>query len=573
MHDAPGGSRLRELEERARRAEARLARTEMICRLGTWEWEIGEGRITCSDEAFRIFGHDPQSFEVKPRAYLKLLEPEDRHSMTSLLRTAIDECEGFEFEHEIARGTEKEPLVVFGRVGVEQDDGRVTALYGAIEDVTQRAMSIRSRRRLAQERTAMAEARNSERRARIIANASSILDESLDYAETLKNLAHLVVPDLADFCFIDMLEPEGHLRSIEAAHADPRVGNEARALRLQYPPDPKSSSPLAEALRTGEPILLREVDQEILRKSSRDEEQLEQIQQLGIGSAMILPLVARGQVLGEITFAVGGSERRYDERDLRFAEELARRAALAVDNALLYVAAQTANKAKSDFLTVMSHELRTPLNAVVGYATLLEEQETGDLAEHQRICVNRIRTSAQHLLQLIEEILDYSKLDIGAERVEVQEEVDLVELAREAASLLEAVASAKGLALNLVLPEDPLVLSTDPRKVRQILLNLLGNAVKFTESGYVELRLQPSAERITFEVEDTGVGIAVEDRERIFSPFHRGIERPGVRRPGTGLGLAVADRLTALMGGELSVRSVLGEGTTFTVALPYPPGQ
>ncbi|HEX2188438.1 MAG TPA: ATP-binding protein [Longimicrobiaceae bacterium] len=229
--------------------------------------------------------------------------------------------------------------------------------------------------------------------------------------------------------------------------------------------------------------------------------------------------------------------------------------------------AEEASRAKSEFLATMSHELRTPLNAIVGYADLLDAGVGGPLSEVQHVHLARLRRSADHLLQLIDEVLTFSRLEAGREPVRV-EGVDLAEVARAAAELVEPAAAERGLRLRVHVPRGPVPGWTDPAKVRQILLNLLSNAVKFTERGEVLLALRVEASWVQIAVADTGIGILPEDQGRIFEPFTQ-VDGSRTRRAGgTGLGLSVSRGLAVLLGGELTVSSVPGEGSTFTLHLP-----
>jgi signal transduction histidine kinase len=229
--------------------------------------------------------------------------------------------------------------------------------------------------------------------------------------------------------------------------------------------------------------------------------------------------------------------------------------------------AEEANRAKSDFLSVMSHELRTPLNAIVGYADLLELEGEPRLSEVQRTRLARIQASSAHLLRLIEEVLTFARTEAGREQPQL-EGFDLATLTRETLALLERAAAEKGLALEASTPEPPLHIVSDPHKVRQILLNLVGNAIKFTDSGRVTVALQQDVDGALLRVRDTGPGIAPEHRERIFEPFWQVDSTKTRRFGGTGLGLTITRQLTTLLGGTIQVGSADGAGTEFLVHLP-----
>jgi signal transduction histidine kinase len=229
--------------------------------------------------------------------------------------------------------------------------------------------------------------------------------------------------------------------------------------------------------------------------------------------------------------------------------------------------AEAASRAKTDFLAVMSHELRTPLNAIVGYADLLQTGVSGPLTETQKTHLSRIRSSSFHLLDLIQDVLSFSRIEAGREELRIAD-VEVQQLARDAFAYIEQQCNAKGLSTHLHLPDDRVIMVTDPAKLRQILLNLLNNACKFTDSGYVEMRVRRNGDDVIFEVEDTGPGIAPEHADRIFEPFTQ-IDQSTTRvKGGAGLGLPVSRRLAHLLGGGLDVARKPGPGSLFTLHLP-----
>jgi len=228
--------------------------------------------------------------------------------------------------------------------------------------------------------------------------------------------------------------------------------------------------------------------------------------------------------------------------------------------------AERANRAKNDFLAVMSHELRTPLNAIIGYGSMMRDgiPDPPSPAQHKQL--ERIGASAKHLLALIDDVLSLSRLELGRERI-TPTSIGVAKLLEEAAAMMEPDARKKGLALSLAVPEKDVVMVTDAGKLRQALVNLIGNAVKFTDHGAVSVRAHAESEvdQVVFEVEDTGIGIAPENLPRVFEAFWQVDQAPTRRVGGTGLGLHVTRRLVRLLGGDVSARSVPGQGSCFTI--------
>jgi PAS domain S-box-containing protein len=276
-------------------------------------------------------------------------------------------------------------------------------------------------------------------------------------------------------------------------------------------------------------------------------------------SVRVVPHGEGDVVTGAIAFIQDVTERVRREDDLRNAT----------------ARAEAANHAKSEFLAAMSHELRTPLNVIIGYADLLESDVGGSLSPRHREQVSRIRSTGWHLVGIIEEILTFSRVEAGKEKIGL-ESVDVAGLTHDAIELMKHQAAAKKLALDVCTPSEPVIAVTDPLKLRQILLNLIGNAVKFTSRGEVKVELIPDGDVFTVAVQDTGPGIPEKSRERIFEPFTQlDSVAHSQARAGTGLGLPISRRLAHLLGGELSLTSEQGKGSRFALTLPIagPPPQ
>jgi signal transduction histidine kinase len=354
---------------------------------------------------------------------------------------------------------------------------------------------------------------------------------------------------------------------------------EVKALIDQLPFD--APVPLAEVAREGAPIFLSS-ERELLEYPSWGAAMIA----AGARAAAIVPVWANGELRGVLGLA-WTEPRIFDEDECAFVLTLGVMCAQAIMRAHLRAAehrsslaavaareiAEIANRSKALFVATVSHELRTPMNAVLGYTQLISDEHDGPVTPLQREHLGRVSASGKHLLGLIEQLLGYARVEAGEEVVR-SEPVILSELVEQSLSLVRPLAEQRGLRLRVEGPSEPVELHTDPGKVRQILVNLLANAVKFSSHGEVVLLLRvdgvDAAVRVHFEVTDTGSGIALEDHQRVFEPFWQvHPASPHSEAGSTGLGLSVARQLARLLGGDVVVAaSALGKGSTFILSLP-----
>ena len=411
--------------------------------------------------------------------------------------------------------------------------------------------------------------KRAQRAQQLLAEVGALLAAALDVRAALTMLARYCAGRIADYAVTFMAGSEHPAQRVACAHADPTRQAICDALMALDSGERSRAegSFTADALLEGRTVLLRDVTHQQLVQLAPDPDVRRLVVQLEPTSFLIVPLRVRQRTVAALALAtVRGGRPQFTHEDQVIAEQIALRAALAVDNARLLQEAQAASQAKSQFLATMSHELRTPLTAIIGYVELLLNELWGPLTPRQRQQLERIRVSAWHLVTIIDQILTFSRAEAGREQA-VREPVELSQLVRETVAMLEPQALAKELALQLEVPEQPVWAQTDAGKLRQILLNLTGNAVKFTERGAVHIALVP-ADFIEIRIRDTGAGVAPADAERIFEPFTQ-VDQSNTRsQGGTGLGLTVSRRLARLLGGEIHLESELGTGSTFTLRIP-----
>ncbi len=285
------------------------------------------------------------------------------------------------------------------------------------------------------------------------------------------------------------------------------------------------------------------------------------------GPLLITPLIAHEEVLGVLTVMRNAGATPFTVQEERRLSVIADHVSVALKKFRLFEAAQAASQAKSTFLATVSHELRTPLTALTGYSELLADDILGPLTSLQRDTVERMRLVTHHLTVMIDEILTFSNIEAGQERIVITS-VSPVHILRAAAAVLEPLAKKKTLDLVVAADEGVPPVSSDEDKLRQILVNLGGNAIKFTEKGSVRMSVTATGPEIHFVVVDTGIGITADDLTRLFQPFTQVDASLTRRYGGSGLGLYISQRLAALLGGRIEVQSVHGVGSTFRLVIP-----
>jgi signal transduction histidine kinase len=392
-----------------------------------------------------------------------------------------------------------------------------------------------------------------------------ILASSLDYAVTLERVAQLTVPTLADWCVVHILEDD-RLVQLAVAHVDPSKVKLAYEIQRRYPTPQHAPQGVAAVARGGQSEIHPTISDEMLVRSARDEEHLRITRELGLRSAMIVPLVARGRSLGAITMIRAESADPYGADDLALAEELGRRAGIAVDNARLFGETQEAVKIRDDFLSIAGHELRTPLTALmlqVGSLRRAGERGDGDLLAKLPERIDKMAANGARLERLIDTLLDVSR--ITTQRLHLDfEPMDLEALAREIVDRFSEESERAGSPIALTAVPAPGI--WDRARLDQVMTNLLSNALKYGPGRPVEVEVQADAERAILTVRDHGIGIDPRNQKRIFGRFERAVSER--HYGGFGLGLWIAREIVEAHGGEIMVTSTPGQGACFTVTLP-----
>jgi PAS domain S-box-containing protein len=505
-----------------------------------------EGRIeTWSRGAQRIKGYTPE--EIIGRNFEVFYPPEDVASGKPRRQLRIAAEAGTyddESLHLRKDGSRFWASVVVS--AIRDDEGQLRGFVNLTHDITER--------------------KHNEEGKVFLAEASRLLASSIEYEETLRRIARIAVPRVADWCAVDLLIDAGRvLARVAVEHADPTKVELANRLEKTYPADPAASPAVAEVIRERRTLFYPQIPDDLVRASAQDPEHLRIVRELGLRSAIITPLVAADRVLGTIMFVTAG-DRRLTEDDVTIAEDVAARAAVAVQNAELYREAQEANRAKDDFLATVSHELRTPMTAVLGWARLLRTETDPEVIAEAALAVER---SALAQAQLIDDILDVARIRVGKLKMRF-DSANLAEVVAAAVDTVRFTAEAKHVRLRVEMDRGVLPVSGDSQRLQQVVWNLLTNAVKFTpEAGRVDVVLEQEDGKARLTVRDTGPGIPPDFLPHLFERFRQAETTQRRGHSGLGLGLSIAQYIVDAHGGTIRAQSAReGTGATFVVELP-----
>jgi predicted ATPase/signal transduction histidine kinase len=400
---------------------------------------------------------------------------------------------------------------------------------------------------------------------RFLAESGAALSESLDYERTLAKVARLAVSFIADWCTVDLLE-QGEVQRVALAHRDPAGEERLRELRQRQGPEGPRET--LRAVERGRPVLFTDVSDQMLERFGGRPELRDLVREIGAESGMILPLVAGDRRLGAISLVSSNPDRRYGPKDLALAEELARRAALAIDNARLYREAREAIRLRDEFLSIASHELNTPIASLQLLAQAMEEAGPGKPGPALHSTVAIISRQSRRLAGLVREMLDVSRLQGKWLQLNLQP-VDLGELLRETVTRFGEDVRRAGCQLT-VNAANGVVGQWDRVRMDQVIANLLGNAIKFAPGKPIDIMAQGDEGRAQLQVRDHGIGIQPERIPHIFGRFERAVSAD--HYGGLGLGLYIVHEIITAHRGTVRVESAPGIGSTFTVELPLTPG-
>ncbi|HEX2254672.1 MAG TPA: PAS domain S-box protein [Thermoanaerobaculia bacterium] len=540
---------LRQAREALATSEERLRLALDAGRMGVWDWNVRTGELQWSDSLEPLHGLAPGTFGGTFDHFLQLVHPQDRGAVEAAIQQALEDREEFYVEFRNVRPDGSVHWIAGSGKVYAGEDGTPLRMIGIGLDVTQR--------------------KRSEQTARFLADASAALAGLVDFDSTLQKLASLAVPHFADWAAVDLLDPTGTLRRVAVAHVDAAKVQLAHDLHRRFPPAPDAPTGVWHILRTGVPELVGEISDEMLAHAVQDQEALGILRRLGLRSYIGVPLVVRGTARGVLTFIAAESGHTYDEADLSVAQELAHRAAIAIENAELYEELRQADRRKDEFLATLAHELRNPLAPIRNGLQVMRliGPETPALVDARAMMERQVT----QLVRLVDDLLDVSR--ITRNRLELRKElVPLDDVVQNAIETSRPFVEQSGHTLSVTLPARPIYLDADPVRLAQVLSNLLNNSAKYSEpGGRIALTAEVEAANAVIRVRDDGIGIPADALPHIFEMFSQVDRGMSHAQGGLGIGLTLVRRLVEMHGGTVEAASEgTGRGSEFTVTLPIP---
>lgn len=407
-----------------------------------------------------------------------------------------------------------------------------------------------------------------ERNQSFLNDVTATLLSTLDLGQLLEKMARISIPFLADGCMIDVIEGDHIVRHV-TTHVDPQVELRMRRMQEMYPPQQGSPQPTARVIASGAAELLPVVDSAVIAEHTFNPEHAELIKSIGINSHLAIPLELRGKIIGVLNLLNTTQRPSFNPRDLQLAQDLGRRAAIAIDNARLYRDAREAIEQREEFISVASHELKTPLTSVklqMDLANLLVKRSVDGKIEPEFITrmTEICKRQLDRLGRLVDDMLDVSRISSGKLAI-VQKDTDLSEVTHDVLERFQEEFTAQGVELR-ILALEPVLVHCDPLRMDQVITNLLSNALRYGQGRPVELSLTHRDNMASLSVRDYGVGIGRSDQDRIFERFER-VTAPHIIS-GLGLGLYITRQIVEQHQGEIRVDSSPGHGATFTVSIP-----
>jgi PAS domain S-box-containing protein len=528
--------------------QERLNLAQEAANIGVFEVDLQSQHVLWSKQLEKLYGLKDGEFKGTSKHWLTLIHPEDRDIVDKGFYEQIKNNAFTEFEFRIIP-PDGAIRWIYAKAQVFFDKSyKPIRVVGINIDVTDRKQAILN--------------------SYFLAEASKILSSSLNYETTLQNVAKLAVQQIADWCLIGILNKDNIYEQIAVSHKDPNKVKWAMAVGKEYPPNMNTNSGIAKILQTGKAELYPMITDEMIQMTARDKKHLKLLKQLGMTSVMMVPLHAQQKPVGVITFITSETKRRFTNDDVAFAKELAHRASIAIDNAMLYKNAQDAITLRDDFISVASHELKTPVTSVKIFTQVMQKyaRMNGDEKAVQNL--DKMDKQINKLTDLIYNLLDISKIQTG--RLEyAMRDFSIDNMLEEVTETMQHMSSKHQLELK---GKADCMVHGDGDRISQVVSNLISNAIKYSPTAdKVNIKVSADKKEVHVAVEDFGIGMSKEHFKKVFDRFYRVSGTTDKTFPGLGIGLYISHEIINRHSGKLWVESKAGKGSTFHFTLPIHP--
>ncbi len=528
----------------------RQAFSQRVGRTGTFHWNVQTNESIWTKEFEALYGYPNGGFKGgNMESWSKLIHPHDRKHVADETISALSSPDKAELNIEFrVIWPDKSTHHLITRAQITRDSkGKPLEVSGVNIDITDR--------------------KQLEINLHYLSEASKTLSSSLDYKETLTAVARLGVPEIADWCAVDMLGADGKtIERLAVEHSDPKKVKWAWELYEKDRPHMDKPSGVTNVLQTGKSLFMAVVTDDMLVQSAKTKEELALLRKINFKSVMLTPLIVEGKAIGVLTFVTAETARTFTQADLTIAEEVASRAALAIHNARLFSDIQAAVAIRDEFISVASHELKTPVTSLKMYTQIVHRQLENRGEDTLVVPISKMNNQIDKLTLLINDLLNISKIQLG--KLEFTEEsFDLCVVLKDTIDSIQSSTSTHKITLIGTFKKE---VWGDKDRVSQVITNLLTNAIKYSPDAHkVKVLVSEETDQAKVSVQDFGIGIDKEQQQKIFNRFYRvsGLEEKTF--PGLGIGLYISNEIIKRHGGTLTVKSIKGKGSQFIFTLPY----
>lgn len=533
------------LFEKVQKERERLEFGQSVGKIGTFEWGMENNKSTWTKGFSALFGNPENADKGSIDKWLYVAHPDDQEMIKQVSEEALRDGEKLNLKFRVIWPDHSIHYLSVKAKIIRNEKGIPVKMIGVATDITHR--------------------KTMENNLKFLAEASRVLSSSLDYKVTLNSVAKLAVPDIADWCAVDMIDKDGKIERIAVAHKDLEKVKWAQKLYKDNPPDMNAQQGLPNVLRTGVSELIPLITEELIKKSAKNKKHYELIHSIGFHSVMIVPIIHKKKSIGAITFVTTKESRKqFTQEDLAIAEKLADRAALVIENTMLYQKSQQATKMRETFISIASHELKTPITSLKVYTQVLLQQAQRQGDTNMSRYLSKMDQQVEKMNKLIKDLLDVSRMQLGKLTFRL-EYFDIDELAKEVVDAIQLTTKNH----FIIISGKGGKVYGDKDRIGQVIINLLINAIKYSpDADKVVVRLSRLGQKVVVNVKDYGIGIEKKNQDKIFQRFYQIDNSPTPTTAGLGIGLYISTEIVKRHGGNLWVESTKGKGSTFSFAIP-----